>query len=383
MPRLAILPVTGLPLGKRWLSLGDRGQDVRQLQELLTRLGLYDGEGTGEYDLLTREAVKAFQRAYCLAADGVSGPDTCKLLTEAGIFNRVLPKTGAGESISSLAAKYGVGFQAFKDPETRRRLRRVATGQPLMLERRELIIGVASEVPAEEEAKQGATCGGLNLLRYVQPQEFTALVSNYAHPPSAWVLDLTVEPLSKRKRRILRRVRQQGHSELIWWLTTEHQRFPTSEEADAVIISVPVFVSDHYTHGVWLREIKKILTHYPCTRLLVHFDLRAQEKDASGAQRLLTAAEGRIARLNRTGDLKRVGVHGWIFYQYRLKGEVRSVLVADRLTIRGMLHQIDNLNLRGILLTGSDNWWEGWQKEGSQYFLATPRILVMKHGVLA
>ncbi|HBR29472.1 MAG TPA: hypothetical protein DD789_08555, partial [Firmicutes bacterium] len=76
-------------------------------------------------------------------------------------------------------------------------------------------------------------------------------------------------------------------------------------------------------------------------------------------------------------------VHGWIFYQYRLKGEVRSILVPDRLTIRGMLHQIDNLNLRGILLTGSDNWWEGWQKEGSQYFLATPRILVMKHGVLA
>ena len=43
MPRLKILPVSRLPLGKRWLTVGARGQDVRQLQALLSALGLYAG----------------------------------------------------------------------------------------------------------------------------------------------------------------------------------------------------------------------------------------------------------------------------------------------------------------------------------------------------
>jgi peptidoglycan hydrolase-like protein with peptidoglycan-binding domain len=382
MARLVILPATGMPLGKRWLTLGDQGQDVRQLQEVLARLGLYEGEETGEYDLLTREAVKAFQKAYCLAVDGVCGPDTCKLLLETGIFNRILGKTEAGDSITSLAAKYGVGCQAFKDPETRRRLRQVETGRPFMLERREIIMGITEQGRAEIE-KGGANDGGLGIIQYVKPQEFKALVSNYIHPPSVWVLDLTAESLPAKKRKILQRLRQKSHSELFWWLSTDHQRFPTAEEADALIISVPVFVSDHYNHGVWQQEIKKILTHYPCTRLLVHFDLRAKEMDANGTQRILTAAESKIARLNRTGDVKRVGEYGWIYYHYRWRDEERAVLLPDHLTIRGMMYHLDHINLRGILLTGADFWWEGWQAEGNRYFLATPRILVMKRGALA
>lgn len=382
MPRLVVLPVTGIPLGKRWLSLGDQGQDVRQLQELLTRLGLYEGEATGEYDLLTREGVKAFQKAYCLTVDGVSGPDTCKLLLETGIFNRVLHKTEAGDSMDSLAAKYGVGRQAFKDPETRRRLRRVETGRPFMLERREIIMGVTDQELAEIK-KEGVSDGALSFLQYVKPQKVKTLISNYAHQPSAWVLDLTTECLPAKKRRLLQRLREKSHSELIWWIDTNPRCFPTVEEADALIISVPVFVSDQYNHGVWQREIEKILTHYPCTRLLVHFDLRAQEKDANGTQRFLTPAESRVARLNRTGDVKRVGEYGWIVYHYRLRDEVRTVLRPDHLTIRGLLHHIDQINLRGILLTGADHCWEDWPKESNRYFLATPRILVMKRGVFA
>ena len=53
------------------------------------------------------------------------------------------------------------------------------------------------------------------------------------------------------------------------------------------------------------------------------------------------------------------------------------------LTIRGILDQIDRLNLRGAVFTGLDEGWEGWQEEGNRYFRATPRIMVMKKGSLA
>src|SRR5690606_40088046 len=63
------------------------------------------------------------------------------------------------------------------------------------------------------------------------------------------------------------------NTELIWWQHLDNTRLPSTEEADALIISVPVsaLVADKLT--VWLRRIKKFLTDYPCTRLFTHFDL--------------------------------------------------------------------------------------------------------------
>jgi len=66
-------------LGGRLLKLGDEGQDVLALQKLLKALG-YDlgvwGEGRdgcdGEYGSDTRRAVRAFEEAHDLPADGVA-----------------------------------------------------------------------------------------------------------------------------------------------------------------------------------------------------------------------------------------------------------------------------------------------------------------------
>ena len=380
MLRLAIVPVDGLPLGKRWLSLGDRGKDVRQLQEILTALGLYEAEITGEYDLLTREGVKALQRAYHLPIDGVTGPDTCKLLAEERLNNRILKRTKEGENLNSLAQLYGVGRQAFKDPETRRRLQRVETGRLVMLERRELIFGVQTQgstgIPEEKPGTEG-------LLYHVQTGNLKALTEKYLAPAASVVVDLTKETLTPRKRRMLRRLRPKVNAELIWGLRSGSNYFPAPEEADALLITLPGLVSEEYTHDVWRREVKRILTYYPCTRLLLHFDLRGKEKTEQGVERYLAPAESRMTWLNRSGAPKRVGKDGWIFYCYRCQDESRAVLLPDILTIRGILNHVDRLNLRGVVLTGLDEWQEVWQKEGNRYFLATPRLLVMKKEELA
>ncbi|GMA49792.1 hypothetical protein GCM10025857_11490 [Alicyclobacillus contaminans] len=52
------------------------GPDVQSLQQMMKTLGFYRGAVTGSYDAATEAAVRAFQSAYGLAADGMVGPDT-------------------------------------------------------------------------------------------------------------------------------------------------------------------------------------------------------------------------------------------------------------------------------------------------------------------
>lgn len=381
VPRPMFLPVSRLPLGKRWLTVGARGQDVRQLQALLSALGLYAGAINGEYDLLTQEAVKGFQKAYHLVVDGVCGPDTCKLLTEERIYNRILNVSSTGETIHTLAAQYGVGWQALKDPATRCRLRQVVPGQQVMVERREIIFSV--ENYGSPECSGVEDHGGKKYI-YVKPAELGELAGRLPLPAqSSLVVDLSEKKLSRRERKALRRVGREVDAELIWWQDLASYRLPSTEEADALIISVPVAVSAVDSLVDWPRQIKKLLTYYPCTRLFVHFDLHGKDRDDKGTERPLTPVERKLARLNRIEEPKRIGQYGWVYYRYRYKDETRSVLVPDRLTIRGILDQIDRLNLRGAVFTGENNGWKVWQEEGNRYFQAIPRIMVMKKAVLA
>jgi general secretion pathway protein A len=66
------------------LTSGMKGAAVRWLQARLTELGyLHSGDATGEYDELTGNAVKAFQRASSLEATGELGPETLIALYQA------------------------------------------------------------------------------------------------------------------------------------------------------------------------------------------------------------------------------------------------------------------------------------------------------------
>ena len=62
------------------LRRGSRGDDVEELQMLLNMKYGYDLEVDGIYGAKTEAAVKAFQKAHGLTADGVCGPQTRKAL---------------------------------------------------------------------------------------------------------------------------------------------------------------------------------------------------------------------------------------------------------------------------------------------------------------
>lgn len=63
-----------------YMSRGDSGYDVKQLQHRLTNMGYFNANATGYYGKLTAHAVKNFQEDCGLSADGIAGPATLAAL---------------------------------------------------------------------------------------------------------------------------------------------------------------------------------------------------------------------------------------------------------------------------------------------------------------
>jgi peptidoglycan hydrolase-like protein with peptidoglycan-binding domain len=66
-----------------YLGLGSQGTSVRSLQQRLRTLGYYQGEISGQFGATTEAAVRRFQAAQNLTADGVVGPRTFVRLGQA------------------------------------------------------------------------------------------------------------------------------------------------------------------------------------------------------------------------------------------------------------------------------------------------------------
>lgn len=67
---------------QRILDRGDKGEDVAELQRMLTRIGYRIGNPDGVFGPKTEEAIKAFQALYKLKADGIVGPTTWRVLDQ-------------------------------------------------------------------------------------------------------------------------------------------------------------------------------------------------------------------------------------------------------------------------------------------------------------
>lgn len=63
------------------LRIGDRGADVKSLQQILTDVEAYSGKINGQFDDSTLDAVKQFQKDNGLAVDGIVGPRTWSVLS--------------------------------------------------------------------------------------------------------------------------------------------------------------------------------------------------------------------------------------------------------------------------------------------------------------
>lgn len=72
--------ISGVVRKIRNLKLGSKGDDVREVQEMLRDLGYYNGTIDGYYGKMTRRAVLRFQKDQGLKVDGIVGKTTLKAL---------------------------------------------------------------------------------------------------------------------------------------------------------------------------------------------------------------------------------------------------------------------------------------------------------------
>lgn len=101
-------PITQVGSDEGFLSLGDRGLEVKILQQQLQALGYLTSAPTGEYDVPTRSAVIRFQRDYRLQESGIVGPTTRTLLEEQVLQNSARISTQPMQTFSSTTAVNGV-----------------------------------------------------------------------------------------------------------------------------------------------------------------------------------------------------------------------------------------------------------------------------------
>lgn len=115
----------------RLYRIGDSGEPVRDIQDRLSALGHDNTDPSGEFGASTETAVVAFQRERGLMVDGVVGPETWRVLYEAGyrLGDRLLYLRRPmlrGDDVTELQRRLGnLGFDAGKPdgvygPETSR-----------------------------------------------------------------------------------------------------------------------------------------------------------------------------------------------------------------------------------------------------------------------
>lgn len=130
-----IVAISEAPLGKRVLSIGNRGKDVLEAQRLLTDSGFYQGRLDGSYGVLTEEAVALFQKIFNLKSDGIIGSKSLAVLKAVSarpirIVYTVKPK----ENIKTISRKFGVAKSAWQSlPGQGNPQRKIYPGMKLLL----------------------------------------------------------------------------------------------------------------------------------------------------------------------------------------------------------------------------------------------------------
>ena len=96
------------PTGVTLLKYGDTGEAVSLLQSRLKELGYFSGSVGGNFGAITRDAVKSFQTAAGLTADGIAGEETLTALysSDAPKKEDVTLRVGdTGEAVKKMQAR--------------------------------------------------------------------------------------------------------------------------------------------------------------------------------------------------------------------------------------------------------------------------------------
>lgn len=135
---------------RRTLSEGMRGKDVLALQAALREQGFPTGIEDGIYGILTKEAVREFQKTYGLARDGIAGPEVIKALKDpTRPILRMAHIAREGENLTRVAQALGVSIEALLEANWLKRSEVLYSGERLYIDIREVFTEpLGPEIPA-------------------------------------------------------------------------------------------------------------------------------------------------------------------------------------------------------------------------------------------
>lgn len=162
-------PWINFSLGRRRLRRGDKGEDVRRLQERLASLGYDVGEIDGRFGYLTEDALIEFQRDHRLRVDKIAGPRVMAALAAAAPQRRIVHEVRPGERLSDLAQKYGLAVDAIRWMNHLPSRPRLVAGQRLVLRSSLVLAGLPRNagpqaertLVAQRRTLSGVALGGL------------------------------------------------------------------------------------------------------------------------------------------------------------------------------------------------------------------------------
>ncbi|MTT33149.1 peptidoglycan-binding protein [Terrilactibacillus sp. BCM23-1] len=83
---------------KLTLKMGNTGEDVKQLQNVLNKKGYYQAKMDGVFGSLTKEAVMELQKNNNITVDGIVGPETYRFLGTSENRHKTSPTSKSSES---------------------------------------------------------------------------------------------------------------------------------------------------------------------------------------------------------------------------------------------------------------------------------------------
>ena len=127
------------------LKSGSKGSDVKRLQQRLKDLGYYTGSVDGTYGTGTASAVKDFQRAHSLTADGIAGKATQEAVYSAQAKKKTTTSSGGSSGSSSSSGSSGSSSNSYTNGKTDIYLKLGSSGaQVKILQNRLIVLGYLS-----------------------------------------------------------------------------------------------------------------------------------------------------------------------------------------------------------------------------------------------
>lgn len=137
------------------LDYGDKGSEVKTLQENLNKLGYSVGKADGAFGKLTDSAVKKFQKDKGLVADGLAGQKTLAAIEKAiGDLNNKKETTAStyivkkGDTLWSIAAKNGMAVKELENLNKGKDISPLQVGTKLTLKTGASKVTTESKKPA-------------------------------------------------------------------------------------------------------------------------------------------------------------------------------------------------------------------------------------------